>query len=54
MLISKKYKLIFIHIYKNAGTFFHKFLRNLDRNIINIDGHISAKNAKKKTVKILG
>ena len=48
MIISHKYKLIFIHIYKNAGTFFTKFLKNLDKNIINVDVHINAKNAKKK------
>ena len=48
MIISHKYKLIFIHIYKNAGSFVSQILRNLDKNIVNIDGHITAKNAKKK------
>lgn len=48
MIISHKYKLIFIHIYKNAGTFVTKFLYNLDNNIINCDVHIKAKDAKKK------
>ena len=46
MIISHKYKLIFIHIYKNAGTFVTKILKNLDKNIVNVDTHISAKNAK--------
>lgn len=34
MIISHKYKLIFIHIYKNGGTFMGKLLKNLDKNIV--------------------
>ena len=52
MIISHKYKLIFIHIYKNAGTFVTELLYNLDRHIIDCDGHISAKDAKKKYPKL--
>ena len=48
MIISHKYKLIFIHIPKAAGTFMTKLLENLDKNSINCDNHTSAKNAKKK------
>ena len=33
MIISHKYKIIFIHICKNAGTFITYFLKNLDENI---------------------
>ena len=32
MIISHKYKLIFIHIYKTAGTFVTKVLKNLDED----------------------
>ena len=52
MIISHKYKLIFIHIYKNAGGFIIKFLKNLDKNIKDVDGHIKAKDAKKKFPKL--
>jgi hypothetical protein len=48
MIISHKYKLIFIHIYKNAGTFITELLKKLDKDIVNVDVHISAKNAKNK------
>lgn len=46
MLISHKYKLIFIHIYKNAGTFVRQLLYNLDTNVINAGSHTKAKEAK--------
>ena len=52
MLISHKYKLIFIHIYKNAGTFVTKMLKKLDKDIVDVDCHITAKNAKKKYPKL--
>ena len=48
MIISHKYKLIFIHIYKTAGTFVTKVLKNLDEDIENVDVHIKAKDAKNK------
>jgi len=47
MLISHKYKLIFIHIYKNAGSFVTQMLKKLDKDIVDVDCHITAKNAKK-------
>lgn len=41
MIISHKYKLIFIHIPKNAGTFITQLLKNLDENLdIRHIGHI--------------
>ena len=43
MIISHKYKLIFIHIYKNAGTFVTKLIKNLDSNAVDIGAHITAK-----------
>ena len=51
MIISHKYKLIFLHIYKTAGAFMTRVLKNLDKNIINVDEHSRAKNAKKKIPK---
>ena len=48
MIISHKYKLIFIHIYKNAGTFIIQVLKNLDKDVINVYDHIRAKEAKKR------
>ncbi len=48
MIISHKYKIIFIHIYKTAGTFIVKLLKNLDPDCEDIYGHISAKEAKKR------
>ena len=43
MIISHKYKLIFIHIPKNAGTFITKFLDNLDENLdFTYVGHATA------------
>jgi hypothetical protein len=52
MLISHKYKLIFIHIYKNAGSFVTQMLKKLDKDIVDVDCHITAKNAKKKYPKL--
>jgi len=48
MIISHKYKIIFIHIYKTAGTFIVQLLKNLDPDCEDIYGHISAKEAKGK------
>lgn len=54
MLISLKYKLIFIHIYKTGGNFVRTFLRKLDPNILSIaPAHILAKEAKKKIPSII-
>ena len=49
MIISHKFKLIFIHIYKNGGSFIKKLLLKLDKNAINytINPHIISKDAKK-------
>ena len=47
MIISHKYKIIFIHIPKNAGSFITQFLNNLDKNLDAIVGPmmtISVKN----------
>ena len=49
MLVSHKYKLIFYHIPKNAGTWFSKLLMHIDPNVIsyvnpiNSSGHIQLK-----------
>lgn len=47
MIISHKLQIIFIHIPKNAGTFFTEIIKNLDNNYIEIfnefDGHQMAK-----------
>lgn len=48
MIISHKYKIIFIHIYKTAGTFIVQLLKNLDPDCEDLYGHISAQNAKEK------
>ena len=48
MIISHKYKIIFIHIYKTAGTFIVQLLKNLDPDCEDIYGHISAEEAKEK------
>lgn len=48
MIVSNKYKIIFIHIYKNAGTFIRKIMKNLDPDCKEYgDPHIRAKSAKK-------
>lgn len=49
MIISPKFKIIFIHVYKNAGSFIRKLLLKLDRNAINYTkkAHITANEAKK-------
>ena len=48
MIISDEYKLIFIHIPKNAGNYIRQVLFKLDPNIINFtfndSSHIMAKN----------
>ena len=36
MIISHKYKFVFIHIYKNGGTFTTNLIMNLDPNAINL------------------
>ena len=47
MIISHKYKIIFIHIFKNAGTFITTFLKNLDENIdLQYIGHTTCKYGK--------
>jgi hypothetical protein len=47
MIISHKYKVIFIHIYKNAGTFITAFLHNLDPNLdTQFLGHVTSKEGK--------
>lgn len=48
MIISHKYKLIFVHIYKNGGTFVGQLLKNLDKNIVRTNNHITAKEAQKQ------
>ena len=54
MLISLKYKLIFIHIYKTGGNFVRTFLRKLDPNILSVSpSHILAKDAKKKITPLI-
>jgi hypothetical protein len=54
MLISDKYKIIFIHIPKNAGTYITTLLYNLDNYLQRIEydnsGHITAK----KCIEIIG
>ncbi len=54
MIISDKYKIIFIHIPKNAGTYVSKVLYNLDNNIkrysINGTGHLYPK----ECIKLIG
>ena len=50
MIVSHKYQLIFIHIYKNAGTFVSQFLKALDPQAIDTVGHENAK----KTRELLG
>lgn len=49
MIISHKFRIIFIHIYKNAGSFIRRLLLKLDGNAINYtkNPHITAKKAKK-------
>jgi hypothetical protein len=47
MIISHKYKVIFIHIFKNAGTFITSFLINLDAQLdTRFIGHITSKKGK--------
>ena len=50
MIISYKLKLIFIHVPKNAGTFFTSIIKQLDPHYIEInsqfDGHQKAKDVK--------
>jgi hypothetical protein len=47
MIISHKYKIIFIHIPKNAGTFITKILRYIDDNLdTTYIGHPTAEQAK--------
>lgn len=47
MIISHKYKVIFIHIPKNAGTFITQLLHNLDENLDCTHlGHMTAKEGK--------
>ena len=50
MIVSHKYQLIFIHIYKNAGMFVSQFLKNLDPQAFDTVGHETAK----KTRELLG
>lgn len=48
MIISHKYKLIFIHVYKNAGMFIGRLLMKMDKKAIKYPkAHISARIAKK-------
>ncbi|MGB1729737.1 MAG: hypothetical protein ACPHF2_07035 [Crocinitomicaceae bacterium] len=46
MIVSHKYQLIFIHIYKNAGMFVSQFLKALDPQAIDTVGHETAKKAR--------
>jgi hypothetical protein len=48
MIISHKFKIIFIHIYKTAGTYIKKLLKKIDPDIkLNkYEPHIAAKDAK--------
>jgi hypothetical protein len=41
MIISHKYKIVFIHIPKNAGTFITNILKQIDDNLSIINGHVS-------------
>ena len=40
MLISHKYKLIFIHIPKNAGTYIYHLLKQIDKELIVIYNYL--------------
>jgi hypothetical protein len=46
MIVSHKYQFIFIHIYKNAGMFVSRFLKNLDPQTIDTVGHESTQKAR--------
>lgn len=46
MIVSHKYQFIFIHIYKNAGMFVSRFLKNLDPQAIDTVGHESTQKAR--------
>lgn len=48
MIVSHKYKIIFIHIYKNAGSYFKEFLKRIDPRCSDTGGHIRAFKAKKQ------
>lgn len=48
MIVSHKHKIIFIHIYKNAGSYFKEFLRRIDPSCSDTGGHIRAYKAKKQ------
>jgi hypothetical protein len=49
MIVSHKYKVIFIHIYKNAGSYITYFMKKIDPNVEECGcAHITAKEAKAK------
>lgn len=46
MIISHKFKIIFIHIYKTAGSYIKTLLTKLDHKIETFEPHLTAKDAK--------
>lgn len=54
VVISDKYKLVFIHLHKNAGTFVTDYLQRIDKDIRNIYtngyGHQYLKHIKKMDI----